>query len=160
VTRRTRALLLIVLCTLAACRREDPEARVVLRGRLTAGVGAVHSWTFTVPQAGPHRVLLEFPEPIENPDVAGLVERAERAADDASTPQQFDFSWQVLEGPNDLAQGKGPAGLRASDSTTGRSLVFGAFDARTGVSYRLRIVPEAQFQGLIAGKPAVVVQRR
>ncbi len=176
---RRVGLLMVTVVTLAtltsapACRTsgsDTREARLSLRARLTPATGARQSWSFTVKETGVHDVSLEFPWPIEDKEAADLVHRAVGTVGTAAAvPEEFDFSWEILEGTKEVAQGSGQKGVLAvTDSAdsglapapNSRALVFGTFPAQAGVAYILRVVPRSGFLPLLSAKPAFVIERK
>lgn len=165
-------LALAALLASPACRRgASREELISLRARMPPVTDARLSWSFTAKQTAPHDIGLEFSWPIEDKEVAELVERASGSVGTATAvPAAFDFSWHILEGTKELARGSGQEGVRgiveSSSSGLGggdvkrRSLVFGTFPAQAGVTYTVRVVPKSAFGPLLRVAPAVLIEQK
>ena len=138
---------------------------------LTPEDAAGFSTPFTVTDDGPQEIRIEFAWPITNREAADFAERAGGAVGiPGKTPEEFDLSWQVLKGAEEIARGEGRDGLTGTIQDTGRGLgegppisldyVFGAFPATTGVTYTLRLVPGGKFAPILRASPSITIGRK
>lgn len=156
-SRTLTAAIAVTLALACGCGRDSRDERTVLRARLTPAVGAAQTWSFTAKESGPHDITLEFPAPMKDQYASALVERGVASvADKTKLPPEFQFTWQILEGPKEVAAGAGQNGVRGSLNQ--HALVFGAFPAQSGTTYRLRVVLSSQFMTLLRAEPAMVIE--
>jgi hypothetical protein len=148
------------IAALCATACDFAQTDVALRRPLRKSAGPVLSERFSVRYTGSYAVSLEFPWPIEDAEVATLVNQAAAYSKSESASTVFDFSWEVRESDRLIAEGsgrKGPSGVvDTSDSGLGggppktRALAFGKFNARKGGEYTLRFTAGSEF-GRVAG---------
>ena len=143
------------------------EDGVALRTALTNAEGGNVDRPFSVKRDGTYVVSVEFAWPTANTEAAELFERAAADVGTGNVPRPFDFAWQVLGDGDQIAEGSGRQGalglIDSSDTAMGqgqptsRALVFGAFPARVGVSYTLRLRPGPEIGPLLRASPSVLV---
>ena len=163
--RRAFAWSVAGLCVIAC---DLAQTDVALRRPLRESPGTVFSESLSSRYTGLYVVTLEFPWPIEDDEVAALVNQAAALSKSDGALASFDFSWEVREDDQLVGEGSGRRGasgvVDTSDSGLGsgtlktRALVFGSFNARKGGKYTLWFTLGPEFGKVVRASPTLQVE--